>query len=220
MSQTDSQRAPDDDVTVLSRHTEIRGGTFTVAHDLTVRGTLEGEVRVGGRVVVAAGASVAGTLNAREAIIAGSVDGELTVSNTLTLRSTAVLNGSARAARLVVEEGSSGDVRLRVGNEEFFDLLESRRREARLELDSARLHAGMAVPEPTPDEPAAGDGARENSQGWSSDVALLASEEGRAGGLTSDQMMESERMEEILPKPSSDPGHIARPVERSDRTRN
>ncbi|NNE46819.1 MAG: polymer-forming cytoskeletal protein [Rhodothermales bacterium] len=220
MSQTDSQRAPDDDVTVLSRHTEIRGGTFSVAHDLTVRGTLEGEVRVGGRVVVAAGASVAGTLNAREAIIAGSVDGELTVSNTLTLRSTAVLNGSARAARLVVEEGSSGDVRLRVGNEDFFDLLESRRREARIELENARSHAGMAVPEPAADEPAAGDGARENSQGWSNDVAVLATDERRSGGSSSDQMMESERMEEILPKPSNDPGHVSRAVERSDRTRN
>ncbi len=220
MSQTDSQRAPDDDVTVLSRHTEIRGGTFTVAHDLTVRGTLEGEIQVGGRVVVAAGASVAGTLNAREAIIAGSVDGELIVSNTLTLRSTAVLNGSARAARLVVEEGSSGDVRLRVGNEDFFDLLESRRREARLELDNARSHTGMAGPEPARDELAAGDGARENSHGWSNDVAVLASEEGRSGGLSSDRMMESERMEEILPKPSNNPGQISRAAERSDRPRN
>ena len=220
MSQTDSQRAPDDDVTVLSRHTEIRGGTFTVAHDLTVRGTLEGEVRVGGRVVVAAGASVAGTLNAREAIIAGSVDGELTVSNTLTLRSTAILNGSARAARLVVEEGSSGDVRLRVGNEDFFDLLEGRRHEARLELDHARSHAGMAVAESAPDEPAAGDGARDHAQGWSSDVAVLATGEGRSGGSSSDRMMESERMKEILPKPSNDPGEISRAVEGSDRTRN
>lgn len=138
MSQIDSRTPSDDNVTVLSRKTEIRGGTLSVAHDLTVRGVVEGEVRVGGKVVVAPGAQVLGLLEAREATIAGRVQGDLSVSETLTLRSTAVVDGTATANRLVVEEGSSGSVSLKVGGREFFDVLETRRREARVELERVR----------------------------------------------------------------------------------
>lgn len=139
MPQVDSRVSPsDDNVTVLSRNTEIRGGTLRVAHDLTVRGIIEGEVRVGGKVVVAAGAQVDGLLHAHEAIVAGRVRGELSVTETLTLRSTAAVDGTATAARLVVEEGSTGSVAVKVGGKEFFDLLETRRQEARAELDRVR----------------------------------------------------------------------------------
>ncbi|MDX1740263.1 MAG: polymer-forming cytoskeletal protein, partial [Rhodothermales bacterium] len=138
MSQVHSRDSSEDNLTVLSRQTEIRGGTLSVAHDLTVRGVIEGEVRVGGKVVVAAGAEVDGLLHAREAVVAGHVRGELVVKDTLTLRSTAVVDGTASAARLVVEEGSTGSVSLRIGDKDFFDVLERRRSEARAELDRVR----------------------------------------------------------------------------------
>jgi cytoskeletal protein CcmA (bactofilin family) len=138
MSQVYSRDSSDDDVTVLSSRTVIRGGTLSVTHDLTVRGVVEGEVKVGGKVVVAAGAEVDGQLQAREAVIAGHVRGELVVKETLTLRSTAVLDGTASATRLVVEEGSAGSVSLQIGGKEFFDLLEQRRSEARAELERVR----------------------------------------------------------------------------------
>jgi hypothetical protein len=106
---------------------------------------IEGDVRVGGRVVVAAGAQVDGVLHAREAVIAGRVRGELEVRDTLTLRSSSVVDGTATAARLVVEEGSSGSVRLRIGDREFFDVVERQRSEAKAELDRVRARARRAV---------------------------------------------------------------------------
>ena len=161
MPQVDSRVSPsDDNVTVLSRNTEIRGGTLRVAHDLTVRGIIEGEVRVGGKVVVATGAQVDGLLHAREAIVAGRVRGELLVTETLTLRSTAAVDGTATAARLVVEEGSTGSVAVKVGGKEFFDLLETRRQEARAELDRVRSRVQRSGDRSTGQSPVASGIAR------------------------------------------------------------
>lgn len=199
MSQAETRTPVADDVTVLSRNTEIVGGTLRVAHDLTVRGVLEGDVRVGGKVVVASGARVVGTLHAREAIIAGTVRGDVTVAETLTLRSTAVVDGAAHAARLVVEEGSSGDVNLRIGEKEVLDLLESRRAEARAELDRVRSKGGVT-----------GDGAGDHGkgresegsvgvqQGTSTEVAIDDPGRRAEGGVTSEQLLESDEMGEFL----------------------
>jgi len=179
MSQVESRTpSTDDNVTVLSRRTEIRGGTLSVAHDLTVRGVVEGEVRVGGRAVVAQGARLEGLLHAREAIIAGEVRGELTVAETLTLRSTAVVDGTATATRLVVEEGSAGSVSLRVGDREFFDGLEVRRTQAKADLNRVRARLQGPGSAATPDGP--GPDRRTTDR------------------ISTDRLIESDSMEEFL----------------------
>ncbi len=177
MSQVHSRDSSDDNVTVLSRKTEIRGGTLTVAHDLTVRGVIEGEVKVGGKVIVAAGAEVLGRLHAREAIVAGHVRGELVVADTLTLRSTAVVDGTASAARLVVEEGSAGSVSLRIGGKEFLDVLERRRSEAREELDRVRSRfRSTSERSPRGDESTATGGKAPGSSAASTDDLISSRE--------------------------------------------
>ncbi len=186
MSQQDSRMPSNDDVTVLSRKTEIHGGTIHVAHDLTVRGLIEGEVRVGGKAVVAAGAEIKGLLHAREAIVAGCVRGEVAVKQTLTLRSTAVVDGTATAARLVVEEGSSGSVSLRIGDREFFDLLEKRRIKAREELARVRARS------------------RGDSDQQREDVAASASDP--SSKASTDRLIGSKEMREFLSvEPSEHP---------------
>lgn len=206
MSQTEDREILKDNVTVLSRNTEIRGGSLRVAHDLTVRGVIEGEVSVGGKVVVVAGARVIGTLSAREAVIAGTVSGELVVADTLTLRGTSVVDGKASASRLVVEDGSSGVVDLRVGDKQFLDLLEARRDKSRAERDRVLARHRSRVG-------AAGSRTNfSNHEGRSS----ARGQDREGAGLTSEDLMESREMSDFL----GDAGEMrpaSRPAEGSRR---
>lgn len=134
-----------DQLTILSRQTSIRGGVFEVAHDITVRGTLEGDVKVGGRIDVLQGAEVKGSLLAKEAIIAGTVRGDLEVEGMVTLRASSVVDGTIRAGAIAVEEGASGGLTVAAGPGASSSGRDERRGRARTELSEALARARAAV---------------------------------------------------------------------------
>lgn len=90
-------------------------GTLRTKSDVRVSGRIIGTLSVGERAIVAQEGAVEGELVARNADIAGSVQGELHVHERLVLRSTARVEGNVRTGRLVVEEGAVFNGECRMG---------------------------------------------------------------------------------------------------------
>lgn len=74
---------------------------------LRIDGSIEGNVRTPGKVVIGKEGNVKGSLECENADIEGKFTGNLTVSGTLSLRSTAVIDGEVIASKLAVEPGAN-----------------------------------------------------------------------------------------------------------------
>lgn len=97
-----------------------------IASDMTVIGDLEtegvvriegrvkGTVRIGGQVLVAAGAVIEGDLHTQEAVVAGQVSGAIMARERVELQATAVVSGDIHTPRIAVVEGArvSGEVKM------------------------------------------------------------------------------------------------------------
>jgi len=97
----------------------IVAGDLQVHGDLEAEGTIKvegvvhGNVRSGDQVLVAAGARIEGDVATREAVVGGTVQGNIYATERAELLPSAVVNGNILAARLVVQEGGqvNGQVR-------------------------------------------------------------------------------------------------------------
>lgn len=93
-------------VNMVSEGTEIIGKLITQS-DIRIAGTVDGEAKVEGKVIIASSGFVEGNVNATNADIAGRVEGEVHVDNKLTLRQSAVVECDIYTQCLVVEEGAT-----------------------------------------------------------------------------------------------------------------
>lgn len=109
-----SRPDPADDHTVVGASTTLEG-TLRSAGNLTVSGTVTGDVVVEGRTVVMAGGTVDGEVTSTAAEVAGRITGTLTVRERLVLRPTAAVDGDIRAGALVIEDGAVFNGRCEMG---------------------------------------------------------------------------------------------------------
>lgn len=93
-------------VNMVSEGTEIIG-TLKTKSDIRIAGSVDGEAKVDGKIIVASSGHIDGNVNSKDADIAGRVEGEVHVSSKLTLRQSAVVEGDLYAQNLVVEEGAT-----------------------------------------------------------------------------------------------------------------
>lgn len=99
----------------------IAAGT-TLLGDVETSGTLRIEGAIAGSsvradvIVLGASGSIAGDVHAREAVIAGRVEGEMVVSERLELQSSAVIDGSVATPVLVVHDGAAVRGNVRAGS--------------------------------------------------------------------------------------------------------
>ncbi len=93
-------------VNMVSEGTEIIG-TLITQSDIRIAGTVDGEAKVDGKVIVASTGHIEGNVNASNADIAGRVEGEVHVDSKLTLRQSAVVECDIYTQNLVVEEGAT-----------------------------------------------------------------------------------------------------------------
>jgi cytoskeletal protein CcmA (bactofilin family) len=100
--------------TIVDRNSHF-DGNFRSDTDLLIEGTFEGEIDCKGTVVVAEGANVSATIRARNAIVAGSANGDFNCDERLTIQATGELRGKAQAATLVVEEGAFFEGEFKMG---------------------------------------------------------------------------------------------------------
>jgi len=74
--------------------------------DLTIEGTVEGEIAVRGALVIAEGASVTSDVEAQEVTIAGALEGNVNASGQVRVAVGARVHGDLRGKSVAIDEGA------------------------------------------------------------------------------------------------------------------
>ena len=93
------------DVTVIGRGAHVRGRIVGDA-DLEIHGHVEGDVTVGGELLVEAHGLILANLSARRMVIRGAVKGDLTAEDAVLLEDGARVVGDIRAPRVAIAPGA------------------------------------------------------------------------------------------------------------------
>lgn len=99
---------------VLSAGTHLEGD-LNSKDQLRLDGSLKGALRCEQRLVIGANGKVEGQVNAAEAVILGTIIGNIKVGGSLHLKGTAKINGDISAKYLTVEEGASYNGQCKIG---------------------------------------------------------------------------------------------------------
>lgn len=94
---------------IISNGTKIVGDLISEG-DLRIDGTIEGNLKTPGKVVVGKSGMIKGTLNGTDAHFEGKFSGKLNLSGTLTLKSSAHIEGEVVLGKLEVEPGATFNV--------------------------------------------------------------------------------------------------------------
>jgi cytoskeletal protein CcmA (bactofilin family) len=99
---------------VIAPGTKIEGN-FQSAENVRLDGAVIGEFSCEKKLVVGKDGRVEGNIHARDAVVMGTVIGDLFISGLLQLDKTAVINGNITTVAISVEEGARYDGRCKVG---------------------------------------------------------------------------------------------------------
>jgi len=94
---------------IISQGTKIVGD-FNSQGDFRIDGTVEGNIKTTGKVVVGKEGFIKGTLQGTDAYFEGKFSGKLALSGTLTLKSAAHIEGEVVVGKLAVEPGATFNV--------------------------------------------------------------------------------------------------------------
>ena len=94
---------------IIAKGTSIIGD-FSSEGDLRIDGTIEGNIKTPGKVVVGKYGVIKGTLSGTDAYFEGKFSGNLTLTGTLTLKSSAHIEGEVVLGKLEVEPGATFNV--------------------------------------------------------------------------------------------------------------
>ncbi|MFC1562206.1 polymer-forming cytoskeletal protein [candidate division KSB1 bacterium] len=81
-------------------------GDLTILNSILIKGTLEGNLKSTGTVIIEENGTVTGEVIAKETLIKGKVNGNVTATQTVTLEQGATLNGDLYTAKVTLAEGS------------------------------------------------------------------------------------------------------------------
>jgi cytoskeletal protein CcmA (bactofilin family) len=104
-STTNSQNSESQTTCLVAKGTIIEG-KFSSKEDVRLDGTILGEVLCQNRIVLGESGRVEGTLQTKDAVIMGTVEGEIDAVGTIHLKGTAYIKGTIKAANMVVDEGA------------------------------------------------------------------------------------------------------------------
>ncbi len=90
----------------IARGTVITGDIISEG-DFRIEGTVQGNIKTPGKVVLGKTGIINGTLKSANADIEGKFTGKLVLSDTLSLRSSAYVDGEVIASKLAVEPGAN-----------------------------------------------------------------------------------------------------------------
>tara|TARA_B100000787_G_scaffold90242_2_gene66701 strand:+ start:7471 stop:7887 length:417 start_codon:yes stop_codon:yes gene_type:complete len=94
------------EINVIAKNTSIIGDIISEG-DFRIDGTLEGNVKTKGRVIIGVEGFVKGKIDAVNSDIEGKFSGELLVQETLTIKATATISGEVVIGKLSVEPGAT-----------------------------------------------------------------------------------------------------------------
>lgn len=90
---------------IIGQGTRITGDLVSNG-DFRVDGAIEGNVKVGQRLVIGGTGKILGNIEADSATIAGHIKGNITVKNVLDLKPTAQIDGDIITNKMVIESGA------------------------------------------------------------------------------------------------------------------
>lgn len=91
---------------IISHNTKIVGDVISEG-PFRIDGTVEGNLKTPGKVVVGKSGLIKGTLEGTNADFEGSFSGKLILSGTLTLKDSAIIDGEVVIGKLAVEPGAT-----------------------------------------------------------------------------------------------------------------
>ena len=94
------------EINVVAKNTAIIGDIISEG-DFRIDGTLEGNIKTKGRVIIGISGSVKGKIDAVNSDIEGKFSGDLFVQETLTIKATAIISGDVVIGKLSVEPGAT-----------------------------------------------------------------------------------------------------------------
>ena len=94
------------EINVVAKNTTINGDIISEG-DFRIDGTVEGNIKTKGRVIIGIDGSVKGKIDAVNSDIEGKFSGELLVQETLTIKATATISGDVVIGKLSVEPGAT-----------------------------------------------------------------------------------------------------------------
>ncbi|ULC59773.1 polymer-forming cytoskeletal protein [Flaviramulus sp. BrNp1-15] len=94
---------------IIAQDTKLVGD-FNSKGDFRIDGTIEGNIKTSGKVVVGKAGLIKGTLQGTDAYFEGKFSGKLALSGTLTLKASAHIEGEVSVAKLAVEPGANFNV--------------------------------------------------------------------------------------------------------------
>lgn len=90
---------------VIAAGTSIEG-KFSSSENVRLDGLIKGEVKCSQRLVMGESGKVEGNVRTKDAVIMGSIEGELVAEGSLHLKSTAIIRGTIQAKTMTVDEGA------------------------------------------------------------------------------------------------------------------
>ena len=107
-------------INTLSQGTSVKG-TIQADTDIRVDGTLTGTLNCKGKVIVGPTGLLDGTINCANAVIEGTIKGQLTVKDQLHVKQTAKINGEIVTGKLIVQSGAVFNVKCQMGGQVLSD---------------------------------------------------------------------------------------------------
>lgn len=124
-------------VSLIDDATTIIGDTIVGAGDLRIEGTVRADIKRKGRVVIAQGGTVHGTIRAQSIRVAGMVRGTLHAEETLDLTASANVRAHLLADELSIDSGANFKGPVHNGAAESMDFPSSMLSEVDQEQDSS-----------------------------------------------------------------------------------
>lgn len=90
----------------IENSTNIKGEIISEG-DFRIDGTLDGNIKTNGKIVIGKDGFVKGSISCNKADVEGKIKGNLFVSETLNLRSTSNIEGEVITGKLIVESGAT-----------------------------------------------------------------------------------------------------------------
>ncbi len=90
---------------ILGPGTKVKG-RITGSGNLTVEGTVEGDIVLSGNLVLGEEASCRSSVQADDVTVGGRLDGDITARGAVTLRAGARVHGNVRGESLAMEDGA------------------------------------------------------------------------------------------------------------------
>lgn len=92
-------------------------GKFKSENDIRIDGTMKGELKCQGRLIIGQPGNFEGEVVCRQAVIEGNFKGNLLVKETLHVKEKAVIEGEIKTAKLIVQAGAIFNVNCKMGEQ-------------------------------------------------------------------------------------------------------